>query len=215
MRQRSSSKRSRHHLKHLIEEIVATECRLAERGLAFIIDEIEVVGAPPQRLKVWATLHFLPLGSPFCCREPGCHLFLYVDRLERVNGALRRRLGLRQYVTIEFVDFGTVVCDGVEFDIDRPCSAPDPQDIDQRDALGRTALMRAAMRGYDYVIEDLLAAGADPSAVDHEGHSILDRVPRGNLWTITLLEEAIRRRTEAQTQRVVAASQGRQGADVP
>ncbi|MGA2500111.1 MAG: ankyrin repeat domain-containing protein [Tepidisphaeraceae bacterium] len=196
MRQRSSSKRSRHHLKHLVEEIVATECRLAERGLAFIIDEIEVIGAPPERLRVWATLHFLPLGSPFCCREPGCHLFLYVDRLERVNDALRRRLGLRQDVSIEFVDFGAVVCDGVEFDMDGLCSAPDPQDIDQRDALGRTALMRAAMRGYDYVVEDLLAAGADPTAVDHEGRSILDRVGRGNLWIISLLEDAIQKRVE-------------------
>ena len=37
-----------------------------------MINELEVVGVPPQQLKLRATLHFLPLGSSFCCGEPGC-----------------------------------------------------------------------------------------------------------------------------------------------
>jgi hypothetical protein len=116
MTQHSSLKRSRHHLKHLVEAVVAEEFKLSSRGLAFLVDELEAAGRPPKRLKVWATLHFLPLGSPFCCSEPHCHVPLFAERLDRVNDALRRRMGLRQEVSIEFVAIGCAPHADVDFD---------------------------------------------------------------------------------------------------
>jgi hypothetical protein len=116
MTQHSSLKRSRHHLKHLVEKVVAEEFKLSLRGLAFLVDEVEAAGRPPKRLKVWATLHFLPLGSPFCCSEPHCHVPLFAERLDRVNDALRRRMGLRQEVSIEVVAIGCASHENVEFD---------------------------------------------------------------------------------------------------
>ena len=91
---------SDNRLRLLIEQIVADECRLSARGLAFLVDVVEVFGRPPERLRVWGTLHFLPLGSPFCCCEPQCHLGLFSDRLERVEETLRHRLHLQQEVPL-------------------------------------------------------------------------------------------------------------------
>jgi hypothetical protein len=189
----SASKRSRHRLKRFIEEIVSDECRLLGRGLLFMVDELAVSGSPPQRIKVWGTLHFLPLGSPFCCCEPMCHLWLFGDRAERVNDAMRRRLGLRQEVSIEFVCIRPAPHNGVEFDGQFRSLQPirNDEDIDQRDGLGRTALMRAAMRGYDDLVEELLAAGANPLVVDYSGRGILDQLSQGQIWTIKMLEDAV------------------------
>lgn len=125
MQQRSSKKRSTHQLKRIIEEIVEDECKLSPRGLLFLMDELEVSGHPPARINVWGTLHFLPLGSPFCCLEPGCHLGLYTGRQERICDGVRRRLRLTQPVAIEFSGIGSMVPNGVTSDRGYRPSAPD------------------------------------------------------------------------------------------
>ena len=103
MTRRPLPKRSEHELKRLIEEAVSTRCRLADRGLWFCIDRVEANGRPPERLKAWATLHFLPAGSPFCCGEPECHLGL-IERIDDVNDHVRRAMNLRQPVIVDFGD---------------------------------------------------------------------------------------------------------------
>jgi hypothetical protein len=181
------------HFKPLIEEIVADECNLVARGLFFSVDELELVGHPPDRIRVWATLHFLQLGSPFCDSEPQCHLTLFLDRLERVNDAVRHRLHLLQEVQVEFVAINATSHEGVEFDdpaTGRPPSL-DWHDIDRRDGLGRTTLMRAVERGHEQFVEELLEAGADPFVRDREGRTMLEKLREGQTWLRTVLEAAV------------------------
>jgi hypothetical protein len=68
------------------------------------VDRVEAVGRPPDQLRVWATLHFLPDGSPFCCGEPDCQLGLFGDRLAAVGDHVRRAMGLRQPVEVDLGD---------------------------------------------------------------------------------------------------------------
>ena len=96
------SKRSTHELKRLIEEATEEEWRLASRGLWLCVEEVEASGQPRQRIKVWATLHFLPSGSPFCCGEIGCHLPWFLQ--ERISEHVRQAMGLSQHVNVEFSD---------------------------------------------------------------------------------------------------------------
>ena len=104
--ERQDSKRSEHELKRLVEEAVADECKLAGRGLWFCVDKVEAHGHPPERLVVWATLHFLPSGSPFCCGMPECQLAMFIPgRLERIGDLIRRAMGLSQPVTVELHRF--------------------------------------------------------------------------------------------------------------
>jgi hypothetical protein len=99
----SSSKRSTHELKRLVEEAVRMESDHESRGLRFFVASVEVTGHPPQLLEVSATLHFLPGASSFCCGEPGCHLtFLSGDGLGAIEERVRRKMGLRQSVSISF-----------------------------------------------------------------------------------------------------------------
>jgi hypothetical protein len=97
-------KRSQHYLKHLVERAVADVCGLPRPGLWFCVDEVQACGRPPERLIVWANLHFLPAGSPFCCGEPGCHLFLFGERADQVGEHVRHAMHLRQRVTVDFGD---------------------------------------------------------------------------------------------------------------
>jgi hypothetical protein len=99
-----SAKRSQQQLKRLVEKAVAEVCCLPRPGLWFCVDAVEVQGRPPARLTVWATLHFLPEGSPFCCGEPGCHLGLFGERLTQIADHLRRAMHLRQPLLVEFGD---------------------------------------------------------------------------------------------------------------
>lgn len=115
MSKRSSLKRSHCHLKHLVEEAVCDRFDLGRRGLAFFVDELEVHGSPPERLLVWASLHFLPRGSPFCCGEPHCHVPLRLQSRDEINDAVRRRMGLRSDVVVEFVAIRAAVHESVEF----------------------------------------------------------------------------------------------------
>jgi hypothetical protein len=95
-------KRSQHELKRLVEQAVSDVCGLPRPGLWFCVDVVEPHGRPPERLKVWATLHFLPEGSPFCCGESGCHLGLRGEILREVGEHIRRTMGLRQEVSVDF-----------------------------------------------------------------------------------------------------------------
>lgn len=117
---RNPIKRSHHELKRLIEEAVSEQCDLRARGLWLCVDDLEVVGHPPSQIRVWATLHFLPTGSPFCCGEPGCHLGL-PERLPAINDHLRRSMGMTQPVTVDFGE-DVAVCyhEGVAFKRDDP-----------------------------------------------------------------------------------------------
>jgi hypothetical protein len=98
-----SDKRSQGELKRLVEQAVADICSLPRPGLWFCVDEIEAQGRPPEFLKVWATLYFLPEGSPFCCGEPGCHLGLG-EQVEHVSEHVRRGMHLRQRLSVDFGD---------------------------------------------------------------------------------------------------------------
>ncbi len=109
-------KQSEAELRRLVEAAVAEVSGLPRPGLWFCVDQVEVLGHPPERLRVWATLHFLAAGSPFCCGEPGCHLWLFGDRLAAVGDHVRRARGLRQSVVVEFGNrIGVQYHAGVEF----------------------------------------------------------------------------------------------------
>ena len=64
-------------------------------------------------------------------------------------------------------------------------------EIDARDSLGRTPLFMAAKNGHRYCCAALLAAGADPAAAAHGGHTALGAARKfhpGNQELIELLE---------------------------
>src|SRR5438046_8081075 len=107
------TKRSKAELKRILEDLIRDQCETRPRGLEFIVDDLATVGRPLRKLRIWATLHFTSLGSPFCCFEPGCHLGLFDTKLEQLGDCVRRRLGLRQTFTLEFVDIQSSVHAGV------------------------------------------------------------------------------------------------------
>ena len=94
--------RSQRELARLVEAAVTEICQLPRERFWFVVKNVVAHGHPPERLEVWATLHFLTAGSPFCCGEPGCHMGLRGERLERVGDHVRRAMGLEQRVTVEF-----------------------------------------------------------------------------------------------------------------
>ena len=113
-----SKKRSQHELKRLVEQAVAAVCSLPRPGLWLCADTVTTQGRPPARLQVWATLHFLPEGSPFCCGEPGCHLGLFGERLAQIAEHVRRAMHLRQPLQVEFVGGVSVIYHaGVQFQL--------------------------------------------------------------------------------------------------
>src|SRR6185312_14705208 len=102
--------------KRLVESAVADTCRLPRLGLWFCVDEVEAGGRPPHHLRVWATLHFLSAGSPFCCGEAGCHLGLCDEDLaQEVGEHIRRAMNLRQMVMVEFRRIAVNHHPGVDF----------------------------------------------------------------------------------------------------
>ncbi|HVW02020.1 MAG TPA: hypothetical protein VHB77_16825 [Planctomycetaceae bacterium] len=109
------SKRSQHELKRLIEQAAATVWRLPRPGLWFCVDEVEAHGHPPDSLEVWATLHFLPAGSPFCCGEPMCHLGLGEEICSQIGDEVRRMMGLRHQIGLTFAGLAANYHPGVEF----------------------------------------------------------------------------------------------------
>jgi hypothetical protein len=109
-----------------VEEAVAAENKLSRPGLWFCVEAVEARGHPPSHLRVWATLHFLATGSPFCCGEPNCHLWLFGERLQRIGDHIRRAMGLRQSVEVDFPDgVETRYHDGVIFHYGNLDSTPE------------------------------------------------------------------------------------------
>ncbi len=155
-------------LQRLVERVLSEQLRLEERGYSLAVTRIETPGVPPTRVRAWADLHFLPKGSPFCCMEPSCHL----PPLDGVGDELRRRLKLSQEVSFELADVEPVLHTDVV--LDGIGETPVPRNINEQDALGRTALWRAAIRDYEAQVEALLAAGADPLVRGPSGRTILD-----------------------------------------
>ena len=97
-----SEKRSQAELRRIVEEAFSRVGFLRRRGLWLGIHHVEASGHPIHSIRVAATLHFLPDGSPYCCGEPGCHLGLDDDRLLAIGDEVRRLLGLRQEVSFTF-----------------------------------------------------------------------------------------------------------------
>ncbi len=161
MRQHRLGRRPSGRLKQMVQTVVNDHTNSYGRGLCFLVDEIATAGRPLERIKVWGTLHFLPIGSPFCCTEPSCHLPIHGRGLCRISESVRCQLNLLQEVHVEFMGIASVLHEGVLHD-DFTGRSPrlDFYDIDARDALGRTALMRAAIRGHRSMVEMLLEAGA-------------------------------------------------------
>jgi hypothetical protein len=107
-----TDKHSKHELKRLVERAVADLCGLPRPGLWFCVDDVEAQGRPPDRLKVRATLHFLPEGSPFCCG----HLGLFGEQVRQVGEHILRAMRLRQEVSVDFGDrIGVNYHTGVSF----------------------------------------------------------------------------------------------------
>ena len=103
MNRGATSKRSTAELTRLVEDAVAAETSLGP-GLRLVLDPVDADGRPPARLRVRGTLHFTRAGSPYCCRQPGCHLALTVGAIDRIGDHVRRRMNLRQEVVVDFTD---------------------------------------------------------------------------------------------------------------
>ena len=63
-------------------------------------------------------------------------------------------------------------------------------DVNSRDNKGRTALMNAAMGGYDNVVEFLLSKGADPKIEDNDGFTAMSHANKhGHKHTVRFLSK--------------------------
>lgn len=174
------SSRERERLKRLIEEIANQVFRLQRRGLLLCVEEIETRGRLPTDIRAWVNLHFLPVGSPFSHTEASIHLFVPPDEPHPIGEALRLRLRLRQAVEFAFASIHGVVHPGVTAD-NWAYATVVPADIDEKDGLGRTALWRAAFRGYADQVLELLEAGADASLPGPDGRTLLEHAWQGEL----------------------------------
>lgn len=173
-------------LSRLIEEIIDTELQLAQRGLRFAVDELNVNGRLPRCVKMWATLHFLPMGSPFCCEDPYDHLWLFQEELQNIAQIVAHRLHLRQEIDLKIVRLDTLVHEGAIFDDEiRQWTPFDRENINTRDGLGRTALLRAVLREYTEQVRELLELGANISIEDYMGRSPLSLMKNGELEDTT------------------------------
>jgi hypothetical protein len=158
------------------------------------VEQIETCGRVPTAVRTWANLHFLPQGSPFCCLEVSCHLFVPPDVAHPIGEELRKRLRLRQTVEFEFASLHGVLHPGVTSD-KWAHATPVPADFNEQDGLGRTALWRAAFRGYGDQVAALLETGADASLPGPKGKTLLEHVQLGDLpdYIGYLLERAAKK----------------------
>lgn len=84
----------------MIERAVTDVCALHATGLQFRVDRAVVTG---QTLDVWATLHFMPRTTPYCCGEPGCHLgHVFPERQLAIDDRVGQLYGQR--VHVDFAD---------------------------------------------------------------------------------------------------------------
>jgi hypothetical protein len=96
----------------LVELAISKFGRFAERGVWLCVNELEAIGQPIERIRVWATLHFLPAGSPYDSDDPDLWVWPLKDETAEF---LRVQMGLVQSVRLEWVAVRGVVHPGVEF----------------------------------------------------------------------------------------------------
>jgi hypothetical protein len=109
------AKGSQAELRRIVTAAVRKVCRFPRPGLWFEVTSILVKGHPPESLLVYARLRFLPDGSPFCCGEPTCHLGLLDEHLREISEHVRRAMGLRQSVSVDFAAIVPEYHPGVSF----------------------------------------------------------------------------------------------------
>jgi hypothetical protein len=105
-------KRSKHELVRLVELVMREVGLFAERGVWLCVDELEASGQPLERIRAWATLHFLPAGSPFDSDDPDVWVW---PLREEAAEFLRVQMGLIQSVRLEWAAVRGVIHPGVAF----------------------------------------------------------------------------------------------------
>jgi len=106
------TKQTKHELIRLVERAMRDVGRFDERGVWLCVDELAATGHPVERIRVWATLHFLPTGSPFDSDDPD--LWVYPIRGDAAEW-LRREMGLAQPITLEWAAVTGRYHPGIEF----------------------------------------------------------------------------------------------------
>jgi hypothetical protein len=106
------TKQSKYELVRLVEQAMREVGRFDDRAAWLCIDELEAAGQPIERIRIWATLHFLPDGSPFDSED--ADLWVWPLR-DEVSKSLQRELGLTQSLNLELVAIATRVHPGVKF----------------------------------------------------------------------------------------------------
>jgi hypothetical protein len=166
-------KRSQAELRRLVEAAVAHWCGLPRRGLWFCVDHVEASGHPLERLKVWATLHYLAAGSPHSDSDPACTLF-HFWRLEEIGEHVAKAMGLRQTVSVEFGDRIAVNHhSGVEFNDFRPDSILREWGVFRLEDDGELVLVQSGMtrERAELLVAELKWRGHKQSFwVEHEEH---------------------------------------------
>jgi hypothetical protein len=83
-----------------------------DRGVWLCVEELESFGQPIDRIRTWATLHFLPAGSPFDSDDPD----LWVRPLRNeASEWLGREMGLTQPMNLEWAAVTARIYPGVKF----------------------------------------------------------------------------------------------------
>ncbi len=169
-------------LNHLLEEIINEELKLDRRGLHLVIHKSDVTGKVPASIKVNCTLNFFEKGSPFCCNDPNCHLWLFEDELQDISEILRNKLKLQSSIKLEISNIETLIHTDVVFDDEvRQITPFKPDNLNAVDSLGRTALLRAVQRDYINQVRYLLAKGANPQIENNANHSVISILKSGKL----------------------------------
>ena len=106
------TKQSKHELVRLIETAAREVGRFTERGVWLCVDEVRASGQPVERIRACATVHFLPVGSPFDTDDPD--LCVYPIR-SNVAEWLGREMGISHPIDFDWASVGRVVHDGVLF----------------------------------------------------------------------------------------------------
>jgi hypothetical protein len=107
------TKQSKQELKRLLEQATTEVGRFRERGVWLCVDELESTGQPVETIQVWATLHFLPQGSPFDSDDPDLWVWPLNDRLGEWIG---HEMGLASAVNLKWRGLKPVIHDGVRFE---------------------------------------------------------------------------------------------------
>jgi hypothetical protein len=99
----TTGKHPQHEWKRLLQSVIDEVCGLPRPGLWLCVDAVDASGRPPSSIRIYATLHFLPEGSPFCCGEPECHLGL-MQRIDEIGELVRRKAGSHEPVQVTIAD---------------------------------------------------------------------------------------------------------------